>query len=83
MKFSKQGRAFEELQKIGAPIKVRDGELIISAEENDTEMWADYYSPGAYGLDDFGVNKKINKILEARGLFAEWINPGCLGVCEA
>jgi hypothetical protein len=83
MKFSKQGRAFEELQKIGAPVKMRDGEMIISAEQNDTEMWADYYASGCYGLDDFGVSEKINKILQARGLFAEWMNPGCLGVFEA
>lgn len=83
MKFSKQERAFQELQKIGAPVKMRDGEMIISAEENDEEMWANYYAPGAYGLDDFGVSEKINKILEARGLFAEWMNPGCLGVYES
>ena len=32
--------------------------------------------------DDFGVNHKINAILEKQGLFAEWENTGVLGVAE-
>ena len=30
-----------------------------------------------------GVSNRINDILDANGLYAEWINPGCLAVCEA
>jgi|TARA_B110000881_G_C18425737_1_gene438312 hypothetical protein len=83
MKFSKQGRAFEALEKIGAPVFVNEDGMFISGEDNGSVCWADYYCefPGG-ALDDFGVNNKINKILEARGLFAEWVNPGLLGVYE-
>lgn len=70
------------LENIGAPVFVRDERLYISAEQNDEEIWADYYMEFAAGLDDFGVNHKINKILAKYGLFAEWQNPGCLAVCE-
>jgi hypothetical protein len=31
----------------------------------------------------FGVNQVVVDILDANGLFAEWINPGVLGVHEA
>jgi hypothetical protein len=42
-------------------------------------------SDGSYGdeLDDFGVNKKIQAILDDYGLFSEWQNPGALGVYDA
>ena len=73
--------AFNALEKIGAPVFERDDCLFISAESNYDEIWADYYD--RYGsLDDFGVSKKINAILDKYGLFAEWQNPGCLAVCE-
>jgi len=29
-----------------------------------------------------GVSNKINDVLDANGLFAEWINPGVLGVWD-
>jgi hypothetical protein len=30
----------------------------------------------------FGVNNKINAVLDKHGLYAEWINPGVLSVQE-
>ena len=59
--------------------------LRISAEDNyGDEPWADYWEgPQLSCCDDFGVNLKINAVLEANGLFAEWINPGVLGVYDA
>jgi len=30
-----------------------------------------------------GVSNRINDILDPLGLYAEWINPGVLAVCEA
>jgi len=78
-------KAFTALKKIGAPVIVGDdyGDdryFKISAEDNDTVVWADYYNMGM-GL--FGVNQDIVDILDANGLFAEWINPGIIGVHEA
>jgi len=78
--------AYNALKKIGAPLIDHGGdEFYISAENNSTEIWADYYMMGigCTMLDDFGVNHKINAILGKYGLFAEWQNPGCLAVCEA
>lgn len=77
-------KAFNELQKLGVPVYVRDdmnGRFQISAEDTDSYLWADYY---AYGRSDweFGVNPKIDEVLGKYGLFSEWINPGELGVYE-
>lgn len=77
--------AYNALKKIGAPVIDHGGdEFFISAENNVTEIWADYYmmGMGSSFVDDFGVNKKIGAILDKYGLFAEWQNPGCLAVCE-
>ena len=90
-------KAYNALNKIGAPVIERpgndtsDGYFVISAESNYDEIWADYYDGPRLErvLDDgtiewaFGVNPKINKILEANGLISEWINPGMLGVWDA
>jgi len=77
--------AFNALKKIGAPV-IDHGEenFYISAENNVTEIWADYWMMGMGNsfVDDFGVNKRINRILDRYGLFAEWQNPGCLAVHE-
>ena len=82
-------KAFDELKALGAPVLDRGGDndgghFIISGEDNSNEIWADYYKEfGGPGLDDFGVNLKINAILEKHGLFAEWYNPGFLVVHTA
>ena len=84
--------AFNALERMGAPVREdwdgRSDTFIISAEDNSDEVWADYYgmSDGYnYGgaLDDFGVNHRINAVLDRYGLMCEWINPGCLGVYRA
>jgi hypothetical protein len=75
--------AFNALQKMGVPVFERydmDGRFHISAEESESYMWASYYeSPSSWA---FGVNPKIDEVLRKFGLFAEWINPGELGVYE-
>ena len=78
-------KAFTALKNLGAPVIVGDdyGDdkfFCISAEYNDDVVWADYYQMDM-GL--FGVNQVVVDILDANGLFAEWINPGVLGVHEA
>ena len=79
--------AYEALKKMGVPMYVHEGEsyhFLISGEENYTTVWADYWNEfGLPTLDDFGVDKRINAVLEKNGLFAEWQNPGCLGVYDA
>jgi hypothetical protein len=77
-------KAFNALKKLGVPVYVRDdmgGRFQISAEDPDSYKWANYYhSPSSW---DFGVNPKIDEVLSQSKLFAEWINPGELGVYEA
>jgi len=80
--------AFKALKKLGAPVHESDWGyneyFIISGENNYLEIWADYYNEYNLGsTDDFGVSKKINKILDKFGLYGEWINPGVLGVYDA
>ena len=77
--------AFKQLEKIGAPVFENEDGMFISAEDNHDEIWADYWEMGQAAcslLDDFGVNHKINEILEKNGLYAEWQNPGCLYIAE-
>lgn len=79
--------AFKALEKIGCPVfeNYDDAELgnfKISAEQNSDECWADYYSGMYYPDFVFGVNPKIVEILKKYGLYAQWENPGCLGVYE-
>ena len=83
-------RAFNALKKIGVPVyhlgEGWNGQALftVSGEDNYPEIWADYYAaPEVSCLDDFGVNKKINKILEKYKLCAEWYNPGVLEVYDA
>lgn len=77
--------AMNELYEIGAPVIEHIDGVYISGEDNAKEIWAEYYMMGEGEcdlLDDFGVNHKINAILEKHGLFAEWQNPGLLAICE-
>ena len=83
--------AYDKLKALGVPMYIHDGEtyhFLISAEENYDTIWADYYAmtDGVMyydDLDDFGVNEKINAILDQHGLFCEWQNPGALAVFDA
>ncbi len=75
--------AFNKLRKIGVPVKdYGEDDFVISAEENYETVWADYYAENNASLDDFGVNHKINDILNDHGLYAEWENGGVLGVSK-
>ena len=76
-------KAFDALEKMGCPVIEGVDSFCINGEDNGAVCWADYYCkfPGGV-LDDFGVNNKINAILEKFKLFAEWNNPGMLGVYE-
>ena len=82
-------KAFNALEKINCPVMEgwEDSTMFaINAEENENHCWANYNCMGIDtnpNLDDFGVNHKVNKILEANGCFAEWINPSVLGVYQA
>mgnify|MGYP003132826012 CR=1 FL=1 len=80
--------AYDTLKKMGVPMYIHEGEnyhFLISAEDNTgDELWADFYDGRRHSsCDDFGVNKKINAVLDKHDLFAEWKNPGCLGVYDS
>ena len=83
--------AYTKLKSMGVPMYIHEGEsyhFLISAEENYDTIWADYWAMSdgytcGDQLDDFGVNKKIQAILDDYGLFSEWQNPGALGVYDA
>ncbi len=79
--------AYNQLKKMGVPVHEGgyngDDTFRISGEDNYPTVWADYYREGSKRtLDDFGVNHKINDVLQKHGLFAEWENTGVLGVAE-
>ena len=79
--------AFNQLKKIGCPV-IEGGydhadRFVISAEMNcedvNETVWADYYEPQ---MGEFGVNQIICDILKINHLYAEWINPGVVGIVE-
>ena len=75
--------AYEQLKKLGVTVYEDGNGFRISGEDNYPQVWADYYREfGDSELDCFGVNHKINDILDKQGLFAEWENTGVLGVAE-
>jgi len=74
--------AYNELELIGCPVIGSESSFRISGEDNSTRLWADYYNQYPSMCDDFGVSHVVNDILDKNDLFAEWINPGVLGVYE-
>lgn len=76
--------AFNRLTKLGVPVReTNDGESFwISAEEDTSHLWCDYFD--GYRMPDweFGVNNQITSLLRELGLFAEWQNPAQLNVWE-
>tara|TARA_R110002124_G_scaffold55927_2_gene158314 strand:- start:10644 stop:10898 length:255 start_codon:yes stop_codon:yes gene_type:complete len=77
-------KAYTKLVKMGCPVLLGDDYgnerfFRISAEDNDDTVWADYYQ---MDFGDWGVNQIVVDVLSQNGLYAEWINPGVLGVHE-
>jgi hypothetical protein len=77
--------AFNRLKKLGVPVReYRDEQpnFWISAEEDTSSLWCDYFD--GYRIPDweFGVNPAITTTLRELGLFAEWQNPAQLTVWE-
>ena len=82
-------KAYNELKKMGVPVFVhsddnRHGNFSISAEENDSELWVNYYA--GCGSFDFwhgdNINPKLTEVLDDYRLYAEWNNPGSLSVFQ-
>jgi hypothetical protein len=80
--------AAAKLEALGVPLlpggNWSGGSLFeISAESGkcagNGHPWADYYNENHY-LMDLGVNRVLVAKLKEHGLYAEWINPGVLGV---
>lgn len=74
----RQRLAYTKLKKMGAPVRERSDlpdTFYLSAEENDTRTWAEYY----YGLEGYPyVDPDVEEVVRSYGLFLEWENPGCL-----
>ena len=82
----KMKAAFNQLKKINAPVsKNHDNaeSFLISAEDNESGYWADYYAefaePPAQFNDPY-VSPEILNILKKQGLHYEWETPGGLSV---
>jgi len=71
-------------------INIED-KILLNVPENfsyfklETDEVADYYEEFTSSSDNFlfGVNNRINDILDEHGLYAEWVNPGVLSVQES
>lgn len=79
-------KAFIELKKLGCPVDIwyqnkkgyQDyrGYFWIQAEDENAEIWLDYYS-------DYWGSDKLQKTLEKYGLHFEWQNSAVACVYEA
>jgi hypothetical protein len=77
--------AFAALQKMSVPVYQHpddSGNFSIDAEAPDAERWVDYYGNPCREDLVFGVHIDLERELQKRGLFAEWVNPGRLAVYE-
>ena len=76
--------AYDKLKALGAPVieggYFGEDTFRISGEHNEDRTWADYYRFD-FGL--FGVAPEVTNVLTEYKLFAEWVNPGVLGVYDA
>lgn len=81
MSIKKQAeKAFKELEKLGAPVKSSEGYqgrgfFWISAEEEESGLWLDYF-------DLYWGSQRLQDVLEKHGLYFEWENPGFATVHE-
>jgi len=82
--------AYNKLKKMGVPVfvhidsDIRDGGFSISGEEENSQMWVNYYA-GCGSFDFWGgdnVNPKLTDVLDKHKLYAEWVNPGMLSVYQ-
>jgi len=79
--------AFSELERKGYAVENYDwqsGEFQILCDGADNRKGVgDYWQRGNTKnneVDDFGINKKVAKILDKYGLYAEWINAEICGI---
>ena len=83
-------KAYNKLKKMGVPVfvhidsDIRDGGFSISAEEENSERWVNYYAGcGSFNFwNGYAVNPKLTKVLDDYRLYAEWANPGSLSVYQ-
>jgi hypothetical protein len=79
-------KAYNELKKMGCPVFLRSDypdTFLISAEEPDSYMWADYdaYADGRW--DGENTSPKLEAVMRKYDLFCEWETTGCLIVHQA
>ena len=75
-------KAEAALKALGVPTYQRADmqHFAISAENENSYKFCDYYEGDMILGWDFGVNPVVEKTLSKYGLHSEWINPGELGV---
>jgi hypothetical protein len=81
-------KAFNEIEALGAPVKDsthNGGHFYLDGEAEMAELFLDYHSTTALSKTwgDWTVSDKIQDILAANGLFAEWQNPAVLCIFDA
>lgn len=76
--------AFHKLRMMGVPVfeNPEDGTFGIDAKAPGADIWVDYYGNAHRQELVFGVHLEIEKILQRLGLYAGWVNPNRLLVCE-
>jgi hypothetical protein len=77
--------AFAAFKKMGVPVYQHPDDkrnFSIDAEAPDATRWVDYYGNPVRSELVFGVHIDLERELQKRGLYAEWVNPGRLAVYE-
>ena len=69
-----------EETEVNVPVIENDDGVFVSAEHENSYMFADYYGEFRGGYP--WVNPDLENGLAALGWFLEWNNPGCLTLCE-
>lgn len=77
--------AYNALKVLGVPVFTHQdhtelGNFGIDAEAEGADLWVSYFNARHDWI--FGVHPALDRLLGDYDLFAEWVNPGCLGVYE-
>ncbi len=85
-------KAFNALKAMGAPVYDRHEygcQFVLGAERqtNDSPLFADYYQEeirehvkDGKVINAWGVRQDVRDVLDANGLWDEWINAGMTGI---
>ena len=80
LKWDTKRAQYDEIPVTPPIVERDDGVVLISAEDETSYLFADYYGEHRGGYP--WINPKLEEWAHAQGFMLEWENPGALGIYE-